>query len=58
MIKDAQMSLTPLYEDQLLFNELYDILSAKNHALIALELGFSDKNTRQMLQVDGIFHRF
>lgn len=53
-----EMSLSPLYENELLFNELYVILLAKGYTLVAFEPGFSDSKSGQMLQVDGIFHRF
>lgn len=53
-----EMSLSPLYKDELLFNELYNILCSKGYTLVALEPGFSDSNSGQMLQIDGIFHRF
>jgi len=53
-----EMSLIPLYKDELLFNELYTLLCSKGYTLVALEPGFSDSNSGQMLQIDGIFHRF
>ncbi|NYT26685.1 MAG: FkbM family methyltransferase [Candidatus Thiodubiliella endoseptemdiera] len=53
-----EMSLVPLYKDELLFDELYKILSSKDYVLVSLEPGFSDSNSGQMLQLDGIFHRF
>ena len=53
-----EMSLSPLYKDELLFNELYNLLCSKGYTLVALEPGFSDNNSGQMLQIDGIFHRF
>lgn len=53
-----EMSLIPLYKDELLFNDMYNLLSSKGYSLVAIEPGFSDKHSGQMLQVDGIFHRF
>lgn len=53
-----EMSLIPLYEGELLFNEMYSLLYDKGYSLISIEPGFSDKETGQLLQVDGIFHRF
>jgi len=53
-----EMSLVPLYKDELLFDELYKILYSKGYTLVSLEPGFSDSNSGQMLQCDGIFHRF
>lgn len=53
-----EMSLVPLYKDELLFNELYMFMSEKGYSLIAIESGFSDPVSGQLMQVDGIFHRF
>jgi len=53
-----EMSLTPLYEDELLFNEMYQLLYQKGYRMVAIEQGFADEKTGQLLQVDGIFHRF
>ena len=52
-----EMSLTPLYQDGLLFDEMYGLLCRKGYVLVALEPGFTDEETGQLLQVDGIFHR-
>lgn len=52
-----EMSLVPLYKDELLFNDMSSLLYSKGYVLVALEPGFSDKKSGQMLQVDGIFHR-
>jgi len=53
-----EMSLVPLYEGELLFNELYSLMKGKGYDLVAILPGFSDRNSGQLLQVDGIFHRF
>ncbi|MBT9139076.1 MAG: hypothetical protein DDT31_01656 [Syntrophomonadaceae bacterium] len=53
-----EMSLIPLYEDELLFNELYALLCEKGYSLVSIEPGFSDSKSGQLLQVDGIFHRY
>lgn len=53
-----EMSLVPLYEGELLFNEMIMFMSNKGYTLIAIENGFSDSASGQLLQVDGIFHRF
>jgi len=53
-----EMSLIPLYEGEMLFNELYNYMTAMGYSLVAIEPGFSDKKTGQLLQVDGVFHRF
>jgi len=52
-----EMSLIPLYDGELLLNEMLSIMSKKGYALIAIEQGFSDPASGQLLQVDGIFHR-
>jgi len=52
-----EMSLVPLYEGELLLNEMCALLSGKGYTLVALENGFSDSVSGQLLQVDGIFHR-
>ena len=53
-----EMSLIPLYKNQSLFYEMYQLLSQKGYSLVSIEQGFSDKKTGQLLQIDGIFHRF
>ncbi|MBU1344224.1 MAG: FkbM family methyltransferase, partial [Proteobacteria bacterium] len=53
-----EMSLVPLYEGELLFNEMCFLMSKKGYTLIAIKSGFSDPKTGQTLQVDGFFHRF
>lgn len=52
-----EMSLVPLYEGNLLFNEMCIFMFNKGYTLIAIENGFSDPVSGQLLQVDGIFHR-
>ena len=53
-----EMSLVPLYQDELLFGDLNSLLNGKGYALVSIEPGFCDKNTGQLFQVDGIYHRF
>jgi len=52
-----EMSLIPLYSDEPLFDEMYHFLYQKGYRLIALETGFTNKKTGELLQFDGIFHR-
>ena len=52
-----EMSLIPLYRDEPLFDEMYHFLYQKGYRLIAIEAGFTDEETGQLLQFDGIFHR-
>ncbi|MDT8388828.1 MAG: FkbM family methyltransferase [Thiogranum sp.] len=53
----VEMSLVPLYENGLLFDQLYKLLYDRGYRLMALEPGFTDPDTGQLLQADGIFHR-
>ena len=53
----VEMSLVPLYEGGPLMPDLCRILNQHGYTLVALEPGFSDPSG-QMLQADGIFHRF
>lgn len=53
-----EMSLVPLYQGEALFTELYRMLAARGYQLVAVEQGFADELTGQLLQVDGTFHRF
>ncbi len=52
-----EMSLVPLYEGELLFNELYSLMMDNGYSLFAIMPGFSDPESGQLLQIDGIFHR-
>ncbi|UCH49775.1 MAG: FkbM family methyltransferase [Betaproteobacteria bacterium] len=53
-----EMSMTPLYEGGLLFEEMYSFVKSLGYRLVAIEPGFFDTETGEMFQVDGIFHRF
>ena len=53
-----EMSLTPLYEDEILFGEMHTLLTNKGYSLVSIETGFSDPISGQLLQVDGIYHRY
>ncbi|HTC20607.1 MAG TPA: FkbM family methyltransferase [bacterium] len=52
-----EMSLVPLYKNELVFSDLYPLMLAKGYSLISLEAGFTNNENGQLLQVDGIFHR-
>lgn len=52
-----EMSLVPLYQGELSFIEMIELMDAKGYGLVALEPGFSDAESGQLLQVDGIFRR-
>lgn len=53
-----EMSLVPLYDGELLFYDMCQHMRDLGYTLVALENGFSAPATGQLLQVDGIFHRF
>lgn len=53
-----EMSLTPLYDGEMLFVELYQYMTSMDYALVGIEPAFIDKDTGRLLQVDGVFHRF
>jgi FkbM family methyltransferase len=54
----VEISLVPLYDGGIVFEELFDMLRTQGYTLVAIENGFSHKTTGQMLQMDGIFHRY
>ena len=53
-----EMSLVPLYNGELLFNDLYNFMQSKGYRLVEIAPGFTDLASGQVLQVDGTFHRF
>lgn len=50
-----EMSLQPLYENELLMCEMIKYLDERNFELFSIENGYSDYKTRRLMQVDGIF---
>lgn len=52
-----EMSLVPLYKDQLLFEEMLKFLHQIGYELHAILPGFTDPQTGRMLQMDGIFFK-
>lgn len=52
-----EMSLVPLYDGELQFVEMCSLMERKGYNLVALENGFTDDASGQLLQVDGIFRR-
>lgn len=58
-VKGIQMelSLAPLYEGQLLLNEMLKRMDQLGYELYAIIPGFTDRKTGRLLQVDGIFFR-
>ena len=50
-----EMSLLPLFEGEVLFNDMCLFMAKKGYSLIGIETVFSDRLTGRLLQVDGIF---
>ena len=55
MIIQLEMSIVPLYENEMLFVDMIKYLDTKGFQLFSLENGFSNPDSGQLLQVDGIF---
>ncbi len=53
----VEMSLEPLYDGSILFEELIEFLEGKGFQLYSIENGFSDPETGKLLQIDGIFFK-
>ena len=54
---DVELSLVPLYQGQLVFKEMIEMLSALGFDLWSLIPGFLDQRTGQLLAVDGLFSK-
>jgi FkbM family methyltransferase len=54
-IIQVEMSILPLYENEMLYMAMINYLDDRGFQLYALENGFEDLKTGQLLQVDGIF---
>lgn len=52
-----ELSLVPLYEGQMLYQEALDAVTSRGFSLQGLEPGFTDRSTGQLLQADGVFFR-
>ncbi len=52
-----EMSMLPLYEGEMLFQEAVDRVLGYDMSLCVLEPGFTDETSGRMLQVDGVFFR-
>lgn len=50
-----EMSLIPLYENELILADMIKFLEQRKFELVSLENGFINDETGQLLQVDGIF---
>jgi len=47
-----------MYEGELLFDDYLPMMRAKGYQLVHLIPGFWDRSTGELLEVDGIFHRY
>ncbi len=54
-IIQLEMSIVPLYENEMLFMDIIKLIESKGFQLYSLENGHYNRNTGQLLQVDGIF---
>jgi FkbM family methyltransferase len=52
-----EMALVPMYDGELLFQEMCQLMTTKGYTLVSIETGFSDQASGQLLEVEGIFHR-
>jgi FkbM family methyltransferase len=52
-----ELSLIPLYKDQLLFKEMVEFLYKIGYDLHTIIPGFTDPKTGRLLQIDGIFFK-
>jgi len=55
LLIQLEMSIIPLYENEILFMDMMKFLKDRNLELISLENGFADPESGELLQVDGIF---
>lgn len=55
LIIQLEMSIVPMYENEILFIEMIEYLKNKGFQLYSLENGHFNRNTGRLLQVDGIF---
>jgi FkbM family methyltransferase len=55
IIIQLEMSIVPLYENEMLFIDMINYLDKKGFQLFSFENGFSDRTSGRVLQVDGIF---
>ncbi len=56
-VVQLEMSIVPLYKDEMLFCEMIKYLKDLGFELFSLENGYFNSTTGQLLQVDGVFRR-
>jgi len=54
---ELELSLVPLYQNQLVFPDMYELMTRLGYSLVSLEPEFSDPSSGKLLQVNGTFHR-
>ena len=54
---EAELSMIPLYEGQLLWTEAIEAMKSLGFELASITPGFRDRDTSVMLQADGVFIR-
>lgn len=57
-IVQLEMSLLPLYEGEMVYNDMCMLMKEKGYNLIGIEIVSTNRLTGQLLQVDGIFQAF
>lgn len=55
ILLQLEMSLIPLYENEMLFTDMIEYLKQRNFQIVSLENGFFNSQSGQLFQVDGIF---
>ncbi len=55
MVIQLEMSIVPMYKGEMLYIEMIEYLQKKGFQLYSLENGHFNRDTGQLLQVDGIF---
>ena len=53
----VEMSLVPLYKDEVLFDKMLNLMTENGFLMIAIEPGFMDPASGHTLQLDGNFQR-
>ena len=52
-----EMSLNPLYEKALDFQDMYNFIKAEGFELYSIENGFYNAKTGQLNEIEGVFFR-
>jgi FkbM family methyltransferase len=56
-VLQLEMSIIPLYENEMIYSDMIIYLKNMGFELFSLENGYSDPKTGKLLQVDGIFEK-